>query len=286
MDTTTSTTPTRRTSRVPKERELPEDVVSSSFQDDDDLSSTDESLEEEVKDLKFTEAQVVRRQKKRAREAEEKDESYLSLEDKKRERKQRQLLDDTLLDYDTTGDMDLEIRREDRLKKMARIKKYSMEKQEQRWKAYKKTLEKKSKQFAHLNEQAKQLKMFECDYCKVDQGSFAELFVHMEREHEVERYRAYAVCCNYRLNIYTVYDHVIYHGNSEAFKCPECPKLCKSTINLKKHMVKHRPEEEAKHKCDKCGKGYHDKALYRKHLKKHRIYRFDCEECKGSEYIE
>lgn len=277
-----TTTPTRRTSRVRKEREVPEDVVTEFHDSDDHHVDVDTSDEDDDVDLKLDEAELMRRQRKKAQKEKE-EQPYLSHEDAKRERKQRKLDESALVDYDGASDDDRLNRKEDRMKAMASNRRQSNEVQEQKRKAYKRILTKRFVEFAHLDERCRDLGMFVCSVCQVDKGCFAELFVHMEREHDILRYNAYAVCCKKRFSSYTVYDHLKYHDDQEAFKCPQCPKRCMSTQNLRKHMIKHKPDSERKHRCGKCGKGYYVKAEFSRHMRKHQIYRHNCGECRESE---
>lgn len=203
----------------------------------------------------------------------------------KRKRQTRKLPKGTLSDYAGAADDDRIIRREDRLKAQARRSNLPEEMQEKKRNAYKTSLEKRFKQYAHLDPIVRDLGMMVCDICKVTAESFLDLCCHMERDHDILRYQAYGVCCNARFNVYTVYDHAQYHQNKDAFKCPDCGKQCHSGYSLKNHSHKHRPDEEMRHRCEICGKGFHAKDNFARHMKKHRVFKHNCPECKGSEYL-
>lgn len=248
-----------------------EDVVTT-FRDDDSDSDAETYGN-------ATESAAAKRRK--AAQEEEEDKSYICATEK-RDRKPRQLPDDTLTDYAGADEEDRIIKREKRTTSSQRRLRLPFEAQEEKRKLFKASLEKKYAKYAYLVPQMRELKMNVCALCEEVVDTLPGLYCHQEREHGISRYQGYALCCNIKHGIYTAFDHVLFHQDKDAFTCPECGKKCRSKYNLKKHSVVHKPEEQKNHHCSKCGKGFNERNCLVKHEKKHRIYKFDCDECKES----
>lgn len=210
-----------------------------------------------------------------------------------RSRKPRELDPETVASYEDSDD-DREVRR---MERRARIQEEldrpfgEVPVKKGRWGVKKEAEESKSKvdtKFktgALLDYKLKALDLLNCHLCQEKQESFEELCNHMRAEHKIQKHLGYVSCCKNRFNLYTVYDHANYHENNDLFKCETCNKKCLSTYHLRKHsLARHRPADApCKHKCSKCQRGFHVKADWLKHERKHKIYKFDCDQCKGSE---
>lgn len=253
---------TRRTARVSKKRELPKDVVETVYN----------NSEEEEEDIKPTAAG----RKKVKDEEEEANENYEQRFNPSRIQKPKK----PPKEYTGIGDLDLAIRREDRLKREQKINNRSLEEKEESLRRVDESWQKKvitNPQFLPI---IKEQKMTTCDVCQVDQVSLGRLFTHLERDHEVPRRRTYVVCCKRRFLSCRVLDHCKYHIDQDSFKCPEpnCGKQLMSGHLLNDHAL--NAHEKTETNCPECDRVFSNKHSMRSHLKNHETKKFGCDQCK------
>lgn len=119
-------------------------------------------------------------------------------------------------------------------------------------------LDKMFKEQAHLDKNLKLLQILKCNVCGLSCKSFSDLCSHQEEEHKIPRNLGYVVsgihislslnsfplglilnslqvCCNNRFNIFTVYEHLTFHVDKDAFLCSACSTQCLSFYGLVSH---------------------------------------------------
>lgn len=276
--------PSRRTTRVSKRPEIPEDTVTTF-----DNSSDEEELlppplkklrskieEQDEADYSAATYQAKAKKPKKPKKKETPPASEQQPPKKKKKNWRR-------ANASTMEGLDLLVRRQTLLEDRERRSKWSFEQKEESRMQSLKLWEKKFKEkYTHLTPIIEELKLRVCDICKVEQDSLGSLFCHQEREHDISRNAAYVNCCETRYTNSLVLGHCMYHLDKDTFKCPivDCGKQCTSKARLSKHTkMKHT---EGKFKCTKCTRAFMDSGSLEKHEYKHLVYRFTCQECVAS----
>lgn len=147
-----------------------------------------------------------------------------------------------------------------------------------------------------LEEVMRKLSLLTCRVCHEELPNVRDLKRHLENVHG-QKTKVLMICCERKFDSRTVFDHMKYHEDKEAFRCKECGKQFKSnrdfrihqktvhagadvqkytcetcgkwfvtTFNLKHHQKTHLKPEEREFQCDICQKGYVTKAQLEMHL--------------------
>ncbi|XP_065368122.1 transcription factor grauzone-like [Calliphora vicina] len=125
-------------------------------------------------------------------------------------------------------------------------------------------------------------KQMSCDLCEVPFENFSAMRKHFATMHDQ---KGYLVCCNRKFYQRTrLVEHLQLHLNPDQFKCNECGKVLSCPRNYKNHMLRlHRPSDvNLKHFCEICDKSFTQESLLRKHKLKHlpeEEKKFPCAEC-------
>lgn len=255
--------PSRRTTRISKRPQIPQDTVTTfdnSSEDEEPLpANTSKRTKAEQQDEEEDKAAILYRQQITA----------------KKPRKPREPRNNA----NTLEDLDLLVRRENRLMQQERRKKRSFEEKEASRKHSVVMWERKFKNYAHLEPIIEELKLKVCDVCKVEQESLGALFSHQEREHDILRHKGYVICCKRRFENTYVLDHCMYHADKDTFKCPveDCGKQCKSKAHMRKHQK--QKHTAAEYKCSKCPKAFTEARALELHESRHLVYKYSCREC-------
>lgn len=104
-----------------------------------------------------------------------------------------------------------------------------------------------------------------CDICKKDFAKLGELRLHFRREHKKVWY---VVCCKVKLRHRKhILEHLSYHTNPNAFKCPHCLRQFMSQQALSNHTEnRHKPEKRVL-VCDICKKTFAFKSILTTHIR-------------------
>uniref|UniRef100_A0A336KRD6 CSON013292 protein n=1 Tax=Culicoides sonorensis TaxID=179676 RepID=A0A336KRD6_CULSO len=121
-----------------------------------------------------------------------------------------------------------------------------------------------------------------CELCS-DKPYFInwdEMNQHYLQLHET---RGYATCCNKRYITKSLFlEHLKFHENPVEFMCTICKKYLANSRKLKKHMLRHRPDDAKEFQCHHCDKRYHHKAELKFHIKSAHLkddQKKNCEYC-------
>lgn len=139
----------------------------------------------------------------------------------------------------------------------------------------------KEKLRAPLEAQLKAMNLLQCRICMEDCDSFWSMKEHLETQHEMRE--GFVICCERRFDRRSIYDHMKYHLDKEAFKCDTCERMCMSQRELSQHQTtRHPPSESLTYSCAICGKGFRMASLLKAHMSKHvpnSDRGFNCPQC-------
>lgn len=105
-----------------------------------------------------------------------------------------------------------------------------------------------------------------CELCQERKRfkRFQDMTDHMEDEHET---RGYAVCCEKKFYGKSSFrNHVDMHVNPVDYLCTICNKLLPNRRSYREHIVRHQPDSERKHQCDRCNKKFFLAYDLRRHI--------------------
>lgn len=128
-----------------------------------------------------------------------------------------------------------------------------------------KTVQEIREEKAPMDKMMFELHLLECSLCGDPFTAFYQLNKHMKTKHRREGFIA---CCDQRFGPKTAHDHMKYHLDNEAFKCPHCGKFCTSNCSLRKHLETHS-EGTGEHRCEECGKVFKGERLLFLHRRWH-----------------
>lgn len=111
--------------------------------------------------------------------------------------------------------------------------------------------------------------------------TFTKLRYHYSKEHSS---KGFVMCCNVKhLRRHKLYEHVQYHLDPDAFKCPTCGKAFSSSHNLSTHVkMTHLSEDEKLHQCERCELKFGTPFQLKQHMMRHVAAHeksFECPEC-------
>lgn len=115
----------------------------------------------------------------------------------------------------------------------------------------------------------KEMGWIKCHPCNgLELSSFKELNAHFRSVHNCY---AYIYCCNGKRRIGTAaFDHLVYHQNQGAYKCPLCEKTFRSRSNIRGHIKSiHTGPDSTTYTCEECGKVMYSKGKLTDHMKTH-----------------
>lgn len=139
-----------------------------------------------------------------------------------------------------------------------------------------------------LEESMATLGLLKCHICQEEAKNMFKLGTHMRRQHSIES--AYIFCCEAKRYLAApALDHMEYHMNKDSFKCTSCESRFMSPLKLQEHIRKsHTAPEEAKFKCETCGKSFMKSSAFKIHLNSH-LHKderpLECSHCEMSELI-
>lgn len=118
-----------------------------------------------------------------------------------------------------------------------------------------------------LEREMEEMGLLKCHDCSEDHPSMYHLKVHMRRQHNTKE--PFIFCCNaiQKLRVPAL-DHVEFHRNPDAFKCPTCGLRLKSNFLLSQH-IRFQHSEAAGCQCSICGKTFRQKKSLNHHSKRH-----------------
>lgn len=114
----------------------------------------------------------------------------------------------------------------------------------------------------------REMKLLICSICGTESESFKSFQSHMRGKHKMTN--ASIMCCNRKFGRAYALNHIKYHLDKDAFKCPQCDKRFLAQYKLDFHVTNsHVRPEMVQFSCEVCGKGYVDKWLFSVHQKTH-----------------